>query len=121
MSRGRSPEKGETALSNAERQARYRDRHKQAPVVVMQSRKPVDRRPRPQRWHDAVTNRWRFRPLTPPGLSPAESLRGTATADALEAIVGLTLRRCQFMTRGAVTAGTERGSRSDRWRSDDVR
>jgi hypothetical protein len=46
MSRGRSPEKGETALSNAERQARYRDRHKQAPVVVMQSRKPADRRPR---------------------------------------------------------------------------
>ena len=54
MSRGRSPE-GETALSNAERQARYRDRHKQAPLLVVRSHKPVDRRPRSQRWDDAVT------------------------------------------------------------------
>jgi hypothetical protein len=91
MSRGRSPE-GETALSNAERQARYRDRHKQAPVVVVQSRKPADRRPRPRRWHDAVTEllalqaayaAW-FEALPDP-------LRGTATADALEAIVELDL------------------------------
>jgi hypothetical protein len=37
MSRGRSPE-GETALSNAERQARC---HKQAPVVVVQSPDPT--------------------------------------------------------------------------------
>ena len=72
MSRGRSPE-GETALSNAERQARYRDRHKQGPVVVVQSHKPVDRRPRPQRWHHAVTECWRFRPPTPPGLKPCQS------------------------------------------------
>jgi len=70
----------------------YRDRHKQAPVVVVQSRKPADRRPRPQRWHDAVTEllalqaayaAW-FEALPDP-------LRGTATADALEAIVELDL------------------------------
>jgi hypothetical protein len=53
MPRGRSPE-GETALSNAERRARYRARRKQAPGVIVRSDRPVDRRPRPQRWHDVV-------------------------------------------------------------------
>ena len=92
MSRGRSPEKGETALSNAERQARYRDRHKQAPVVVVQSPKPADRRPRPQRWHDAVTELLALQAAYAVWFEALpESLRGTATADALAAIVELDL------------------------------
>jgi hypothetical protein len=92
MSRGRSPEKGETALSNAERQARYRDRHKQAPVVVVQPRKPADRRPRPQRWHDAVTELLALQAAYAAWFEALpESLRGTATADALEAIAELDL------------------------------
>ena len=94
MSRGRSPE-GETALSNAERQARCHvrfERHKQAPVVVMQSRKPADRRPRPQRWHDAVTELLALQAAYAAWFEALpESLRGTATADALAAIVELDL------------------------------
>ncbi len=46
MPRGRVPE-GESALNNAERQARYRARHTQPPVVAAARRKPADRRPRP--------------------------------------------------------------------------
>jgi hypothetical protein len=55
MPRGRQPE-GETALSNAERQARWRAKHQApAPSVVIRTRRPVDRRSRVQRWRDAVT------------------------------------------------------------------
>ena len=56
MPRGRQPE-GETTLSNAERQARYRARHKDdrpKTVVRMRYRRPADRRSLPQRWDDAV-------------------------------------------------------------------
>jgi len=54
MPRGREPE-GEAPLSNAERQARYRARHKQQqPVVIVRPRRPVDRRSRVQRWRDGI-------------------------------------------------------------------
>jgi len=54
MPRGREPE-GEAPLSNAERQARYRARHKekQASVIIRPPR-PIGRRSRIQRWHAAV-------------------------------------------------------------------
>jgi hypothetical protein len=43
-------------LSNAERQARFRARHKdQQPAAIVHTRRQVDRRSRPQRWRDAVT------------------------------------------------------------------
>jgi hypothetical protein len=46
---------GEHALSNAERQARYRVRHLTQPApVAPRLRRPIDRRSRPQRWRDAV-------------------------------------------------------------------
>jgi hypothetical protein len=41
------------ALSNAQRQRRYRERHQAAPPQV-RYRRPQDRRSRPQRWQDAV-------------------------------------------------------------------
>ena len=54
MPRGRKPD-GEHALSNAERQARYRANRMTAPVeVATRPRRPADRRSRPQRWYDAV-------------------------------------------------------------------
>src|SRR5271168_4627193 len=54
MPRGCKPE-GEQALSNAERQARYRARHLAQPApVASRPRRPADRRSRPQRWRDAV-------------------------------------------------------------------
>ena len=54
MPRGRQPE-GEHALSNAERQARYRARHQTKQLLpVVRYRRPADRRARPQRWQTAV-------------------------------------------------------------------
>lgn len=41
------------ALTNAQRQRRYRERHK-AQQPRLRYRTPQDRRPRAQRWHDAV-------------------------------------------------------------------
>jgi hypothetical protein len=42
-------------MSNAERQARHRARHVPPPVTaITRSRRAMDRRSRPQRWHNAV-------------------------------------------------------------------
>ncbi len=41
------------ALTNAQRQRRYRERHK-APQTQVHYRRPQDRRSRPQLWQDAV-------------------------------------------------------------------
>ena len=41
------------ALTNAERQARYRER-RQAGKSRLRYRRPADRRSRPQQWNDAV-------------------------------------------------------------------
>src|SRR6202035_5639039 len=90
MPRGRTPE-GETSLSNAERQARYRMRHKQEhPSVIVRARRPVDRRSRIRRWRDAAGELVDIQADCATWLDALpESLRGTATADALQAIVDL--------------------------------
>ena len=55
MPRSRQPE-GKHALSNAERQARYRARREaQQPAPVIRYRRSAERRTRAQRWHDTVT------------------------------------------------------------------
>jgi hypothetical protein len=92
MPRGRQPE-GEHALSNAERQARYRARREaQQPAPVVRYRRPADRRTRAQRWHDTVT--WlvalqaeyaAWYDVLP------DNLRDTATGAALQTIVDLDL------------------------------
>jgi hypothetical protein len=92
MPRGRQPE-SEDALSNAERQARYRARREaQQPAPVVRYRRPADRRTREQRWHDTVT--WlvalqaeyaAWYDVLP------DNLRDTATGAALQAIVDLDL------------------------------
>jgi len=91
MPRGRAPE-GEAPLSNAERQARYRARHQASPAVVIRRRRPVDRRSRVQRWHDAVADLVELQAGYAAWLAALpESLQGTATAEALQAIVDLDL------------------------------
>ena len=92
MPKGRKPE-GETTLSNAERQARYRARHQVSePSVVIRTRRPVDRRPRPRRWHDAVEELLALQSAYAAWLEALpDPLRGTATAEALQAIVDLDL------------------------------
>ena len=91
MPRGSRPE-GETAMSNAERQARYRARHKQEPSVAARPRRPADRRPRPQRRHDAVAELLALQAAYAAWLDALpDSLKETATAEALQAIAGLDL------------------------------
>ena len=72
------------ALTNAERQARYRERRK-AGESRTRYRRPADRRTRPQQWNDAVQtllalqDQYReWRDALP------ESLAGSATAELLE-------------------------------------
>jgi len=92
MPRGREPE-GEAPLSNAERQARYRARHKEVqPAVIVRTQRPVGRRNRIRRWHDAVAELLDIRASCAAWLDAMpESLRGTATAEALQAISDLDL------------------------------
>jgi hypothetical protein len=88
MPRGRKPE-GEQALSNAERQARYRARHMAPPSpVATRPRRPADRRSRPQRWRDAVCELLSLQAVYADWLAALpDSLQGSSTAEALEAIV----------------------------------
>ncbi len=79
------------ALTNAERQARYRER-RQAGAARIRYRRPADRRSRPQQWDDAVRtllalqDQYReWREALP------ESLAGPATAGLLEQVCDLDL------------------------------
>jgi hypothetical protein len=92
MPRGRHP-KGEHALSDAERQARYRARQlAQQKPPVMRYRRPTDRRSRAQRWCDIVAELLTLQAeyaAWSDGLP--DNLRDSATAEALQAIVDLDL------------------------------
>ena len=94
MPRGRHPE-GEHTLSNAERQARYRARREaDQPAPVVRSRRPVDRRSRLQRWHDAVAGLLALQAEYATWCDALpDSLRDSATAEALllQAIVDIDL------------------------------
>jgi hypothetical protein len=92
MPRGRKPD-GEHALSNAERQARHRARRVTQPAaVIARPRRPTDRRSRPQRWRDAVVELLELQAEYAAWLDVLpDSLRDSATAEALEAIADLDL------------------------------
>jgi hypothetical protein len=92
MPRGRQPT-GDHALSDAERQARYRA-HRQAErdSPLIRYRRPADRRTRPQRWHDAVAELLALQAEYAAWCDALpDSLRDSATAEALQAIVELDL------------------------------
>ena len=92
MPTGRQPY-GKHALSNAERQARYRARREaEQPLPKIRYRQPTDRRTRAQRWHDAVAGLVALQAeyVAWHDVLP-ESLRESATAEALQAIVDLDL------------------------------
>jgi len=92
MPAGRPPQ-GDHALSDAERQARYRARRKaEATAPKTRYRRPADQRSRPQRWRDAVaellalqTDYLAWHEALP------DSLRDTATDQALQMIIDLDL------------------------------
>jgi hypothetical protein len=86
------PTDGSQALSNAERQARYRARKAEQAGTTIRYRRPTDRRTRPQRWHDAVAELLALQAeYTAWADSLPDALRDTATAEALQAIVDLDL------------------------------
>ena len=92
MPRGRQPE-GDHALSDAERQAQYRGRRQaeNTPSRV-RYRRPADRRARPQRWHDAVAELLALQAEYAAWCDALpNSLRDSATAEALQAILELDL------------------------------
>lgn len=92
MPRGGQPQ-GEQALSNAERQARYRARlQAEQPAPVIRYRRPKDKRSRAQRWHDAVAELLALQAeYTAWHEALPETLASTATAEALQTIVELDL------------------------------
>ena len=92
MPRGCKPA-GEHALSNAERQARYRARHHDQPTqAITRLRRPTDRRSRPQRWRDAVDTLLTLQAEYADWLAALpDTLHESLTAEALNAIVDLDL------------------------------
>jgi hypothetical protein len=92
MPRGRKPQ-GKQALSNAERQARYRARHMAPPMpVAARARRTADRRSRPQRWRDAVNELLAIQATYANWLTALpDGLRSSSIAETLEAIVEIDL------------------------------
>jgi hypothetical protein len=92
MPSGRRPE-GEHALSNAERQARYRARRQaEQPAPLLRYRRPANRRSRAQRWREAVAELLALQDEYATWYEALpDSLHDTATAEALQAIVELDL------------------------------
>lgn len=86
------PEGDAHPLSNAERQARYRARRAEQAASAIRYRRPVDRRTRPQRWHDAVAELLALQIIYAAWANALpDALRDTPTAEALQAIVDLDL------------------------------
>lgn len=86
------PTEGCQALTNAERQARYRARKAEQAKTTIRYRRPADRRTRPQRWHAAVAELLALQAeYTAWADALPEALRDTTTAEALQAIVDLDL------------------------------
>jgi hypothetical protein len=89
--RGREPE-GSTALTNAERQARYRARRSvpQPPVTIRQPQ--PSRRSRTKRWNDALAEMIAVQAECAAWFDALPiSLRDNATAEALQEMIDLDL------------------------------
>jgi hypothetical protein len=86
---------GERAMTDAERQARYRAaRVSGAPVI--RTRRPADHRSRGRRWNDAVAELTKLQAEYDAWLQNLpENLQDTATAEALRAISELDLSELQ--------------------------
>ena len=89
------PSIGETPMTGAERQARYRAAHA-AGAPVVRIRRPVDRRSRVQRWNDTVAGLVDLQEEYAAWLDALpDNQQHSATADALRAIVDLDLLELQ--------------------------
>jgi len=93
---GRKPE-GERALTNAERQARFRQQHAKGQPKI-RYRKSPDRRSRPQRWRDAVNALLSLQAEYAEWLDTMpDHLRESPTGEALQAIADLDLSELEAM------------------------
>ena len=89
------PPNGETPMTGAERQARYRAAHA-AGVPVIRTRRPADRRSRIQRWNDAIIGLVDMQAEYDAWLDALpDNQQDSATAEALRAIVDLDLSELQ--------------------------
>jgi hypothetical protein len=86
---------GDTPMTGAERQARYRAAHADgAPVIRV--RRPADRRSRIQRWGDTIAALTDLQTEYAAWLEALpDNQRNSATAEALQAIVELDLSELQ--------------------------
>ena len=91
------PSIGETAMTGAERQARYRTMHANgAPVIRI--RRPVDRRSRIQRWNDTIAAAVELQVEYADWLDALpDNQQDSALAEALRAIVELDLSELQAL------------------------
>ena len=79
------------ALSNAERQRRYRQRRQEQQPVI-RYRRPQDRRARPQRWREAIDTLRALQEEYQEWLDNLpENLQGSPLAEKLEAVCALDL------------------------------
>ena len=86
---------GDQAMTNAERQARYRAAHATGAPVV-RTRRPMDHRGRARRWNDGVAELIELQAEYAAWLeSLPENLQDSATAEALRAICELDLTELQ--------------------------
>jgi hypothetical protein len=89
------PSVGETAMTGAERQARYRAAHA-AGAPVIRTRRAVDRRSRIQRWNDTVTALVELQAEYDGWLEALpDNQQDSATGEALRAIVEFDLSDLQ--------------------------
>jgi hypothetical protein len=93
---------GERAMTDAERQARYRAARaaeyakEGSGAPVIRTRRPVDHRSRARRWYDTVVDLTKLQAEYDAWLqSLPDSLQDTATAEALRAISELDLSELQ--------------------------
>jgi hypothetical protein len=89
------PSIGETAMTGAEHQARYRATHANgAPVIRV--RRPADRRSRIRRWNDTIAGLVDLQAEYAAWLEALpDNQQDSATAEALQAIVELDLSELQ--------------------------
>jgi hypothetical protein len=87
---------GETAMTDAERQARYRAARAAGAPVILRIRRPTDHRGRARRWDDHVAGLVEEQVEFMAWLeSLPDNLQGSATAEALRAICEFDLSELQ--------------------------
>jgi hypothetical protein len=86
---------GETAMTGAERQARYRAAHANGAPII-RTRRPTDRRSRIQRWNDTIAAAVDIQAEYAAWLDALpDNQQDSALADALRAIVEFDLSELQ--------------------------